>query len=59
MDVEVNSQSSTEVDELELAIPRRQDQLWLETNRYAIESSNAFVEEHGLPLAGYRIPIIK
>jgi antitoxin CcdA len=27
---------------------------WLEENREAIESSNAWVEEHGLPLAKYR-----
>lgn len=27
---------------------------WLEENREAIESSNAWVAEHGLPLAKYR-----
>lgn len=27
---------------------------WLAENREAIESSNAWVEEHGLPLAKYR-----
>ncbi|MDB5704817.1 MAG: Post-segregation antitoxin (ccd killing mechanism protein) encoded by the plasmid [Sphingomonas bacterium] len=27
---------------------------WLEENRAAIESSNAWVAEHGLPLAKYR-----
>lgn len=27
---------------------------WLEENRQAIESSNAWVEKHGLPLARYR-----
>jgi len=27
---------------------------WLEENREAIESSNAWVEKHGLPLAKYR-----
>ncbi len=27
---------------------------WLEENREAIESSNAYVEEHGLPLAKNR-----
>lgn len=27
---------------------------WLEENREAIESSNAWVEKHGLPLAEYR-----
>ncbi|MFW5452620.1 type II toxin-antitoxin system CcdA family antitoxin [Thioalkalivibrio sulfidiphilus] len=28
--------------------------MWLEENRAALESSNAFVEQHGLPLARYR-----
>lgn len=28
---------------------------WLEENREAIESSNAYVEKHGLPLAKYRL----
>lgn len=29
-------------------------QRWIEENREAIESSNAYVAEHGLPLAKYR-----
>lgn len=28
---------------------------WLEENRAAIESSNAWVEQHGLPLARHRM----
>ena len=28
--------------------------LWLEENRKALDSSNQFVERHGLPLAEYR-----
>lgn len=28
---------------------------WLRENREAIESSNAYVEKHGLPLARYRL----
>jgi len=28
---------------------------WIEENREAIESSNAYVERHGLPLARYRL----
>ena len=28
---------------------------WLEENREAIESNNRWVEEHGLPLAKYRM----
>ncbi len=37
------------------AIARRQTELWLKENEKAIDSSNAFVEEHGLPLAKYRM----
>jgi antitoxin CcdA len=28
---------------------------WLEENRAALDSSNAYVEAHGLPLAKYRL----
>ena len=28
---------------------------WLEENREALESSNRYVEKHGLPLAKYRL----
>ncbi len=36
------------------AIAERRAALWLEENRAALESSNAFVEQNGLPLAPYR-----
>lgn len=36
------------------AIARKHTEVWLEENKEAIDSSNAFVEEHGLPLAKYR-----
>jgi antitoxin CcdA len=36
------------------AIAERRAALWLEENRAALESSNAYVEQHGLPLAQYR-----
>jgi antitoxin CcdA len=39
---------------LSQAIAERRASLWLEENREALESSNAFVERHGLPLAKYR-----
>ena len=39
---------------LERAIAERRAALWLEENRAALDSSNAFVEQHGLPLARYR-----
>ena len=37
------------------AIVRRRSELWLAENQAAIESSNAFVEKHGLPLAKHRM----
>lgn len=40
---------------LALQIAEARSLCWLEENRQAIESSNAFVERHGLPLARYRL----
>ena len=37
------------------AVAAKRAALWIEENRAAIESSNAYVETHGLPLAGYRM----
>jgi antitoxin CcdA len=37
------------------AVAQRQEALWLEANRAALQSSNEFVEQHGLPLARYRL----
>ena len=37
------------------AIARKRSELWLAENQEAIESSNAFVEKHGLPLAKHRM----
>lgn len=37
------------------AVARTRNERWLAENRDAIESSNAFVEKHGLPLAKYRM----
>jgi antitoxin CcdA len=37
------------------AVARTRSERWLAENQEAIESSNAFVEKHGLPLAKYRI----
>jgi antitoxin CcdA len=37
------------------AIARTRAERWLAENHEAIESSNAFVEKHGLPLANYRM----
>ena len=36
------------------AIAERRAALWLEENQSALESSNTYVEQHGLPLAQYR-----
>ncbi len=37
------------------AIACARSERWLAENQEAIESSNAFVEKHGLPLAKYRM----
>ncbi|QDX82036.1 post-segregation antitoxin CcdA [Denitratisoma sp. DHT3] len=37
------------------AVAEKRTELWLKENREAIESSNAFVEEHGLPLEKHRM----
>jgi len=37
------------------AIARTRSERWLAENKEAIDSSNAFVEKHGLPLAKYRM----
>ena len=39
---------------LALQIAEIRAQRWLDENREAIDSSNAFVEKHGLPLAKHR-----
>jgi antitoxin CcdA len=37
------------------AVATKRAELWLRENREAIQSSNDYVEEHGLPLARYRM----
>jgi antitoxin CcdA len=37
------------------AVSAEKSKRWKEENREAIESSNAYVEKHGLPLAKYRM----
>jgi len=39
---------------LSSAVAEKRAQLWREANQAALESSNAYVEQHGLPLAKYR-----
>ena len=36
------------------AVSLRREQCWLAENQAALESSNAYVEAHGLPLARHR-----
>lgn len=36
------------------AVRKEKERLWKEENREALESSNRWVEENGLPLAKYR-----
>lgn len=37
------------------AVAEKRAELWVKENWEAIESSNAFVEKHGLPLEKYRM----
>jgi antitoxin CcdA len=37
------------------AIAGKRAEHWVRENREAIQSSNAYVEKHGLPLAKYRV----
>ncbi len=49
----INVSRSAEVG-IESAVRQQKQLKWLEDNAEALESSNEFVEEHGLPLAEYR-----
>lgn len=51
--LEVNISRAAEAG-LVQAIAARRAELWAEENRAALESSNAYVERNGLPLADYR-----
>jgi antitoxin CcdA len=51
--LDVNISRATEQG-LARAIAERRAALWLEETRSALESSNVYVEQHGLPLAQYR-----
>ena len=39
---------------LVIALAEKRSELWLEENRAALDSSNSYVEQHGLPPAQYR-----
>ena len=49
----VNVSQAAEVG-IAAAVARRRQERWLAENQGALESSNAFVEQQGLPLAQYR-----
>jgi antitoxin CcdA len=51
--LEVNISRAAEAG-LTRAIADRRAELWVAENRAALESSNAYVEQNGLPLAKYR-----
>jgi antitoxin CcdA len=51
--LDVNLSQAAEVGVAD-AVARKRTELWLAENRAALESSNAFVEAQGLPLARYR-----
>lgn len=36
-------------------VARKQAAVWLAENKAALESSNTYVEEHGLPLARFKV----
>ena len=50
----INVSQATEAG-LTQAVAEKRAELWLQENLEAIESSNAYVEKHGLPLAKYRM----
>ena len=49
----VNVSQAAEVG-IAAAVARRRQERWLAENQDALQSSNVFVEQHGLPLAQYR-----
>jgi antitoxin CcdA len=51
LDINVSRAAETGIAE---AVKAEKGRRWLEENREALESSNVWVEKHGLPLAKYR-----
>jgi antitoxin CcdA len=52
-EVGVNISRSAEVG-IQEAVKNKLRELWLQENKEALLSSNAFIEEHGLPLEKFR-----
>lgn len=46
--------SQAEQPDIDAAVARRRQAQWLPENRNALDSSNTFVEQQGLPLATFR-----
>jgi len=53
-DLRINVSQAAEAG-LAKAVAEKRAERWLKENREAIESSNAFVDKHGLPLDKYRM----
>jgi antitoxin CcdA len=54
--VEEAKRLNVDIDEAcERGLSAELSKAWLEKNQAALESWNKYVEEHGLPLAGYRL----
>ena len=51
--LQINVSSAAE-DGLRRAVAQKRADLWLDANRLAIDSSNQFVEQNGLPLSSHR-----
>ena len=52
-ELEANVSQATE-EGIAAALESRQQERWLAENQDALESSNLFIEQHGLPLSRYR-----
>lgn len=51
--LKINVSKAAEVGLL-IALAEKRSELWLAENLVALDSSNSYVEQHGLPLAQYR-----
>ena len=52
-DLKINISQASE-EGLARAVAARQAELWLQDNQHALDSSNAYVERNGLPLARFK-----
>ena len=52
-DLKINNSQASE-EGLARAVAARQAELWLQDNQHALDSSNAYVERNGLPLARFK-----